>query len=226
MKAQRTQDAIDGAQSDLRQDKLIIVAGQQASSTAALARSSADQLVSIKASADAAIAQAHAASAASGATGRLAQSSSDQVKVLLDADRAWISAATVPNSFDFVVGQDFVAHTQISNTGKSPAIKVRSFTKWEIMERTSPYEALKECETCASEAVFPGTMRTIEPKILGSALTQSEVEGLKSGVKIFVVRVRVDYSDVSGRRHTTTMCSFYNLPTKGFTACAVGSEAT
>jgi|SRR5579862_3545632 len=160
--------------------------------------------------------------------------------------RAWISPHITNQLFEEL--KPFLIITEFNNTGKTPAIKVKTCEVAEIATLTR--ERKRFDLTCPEGAYSPGydiifptdhIYRTPNAAGNGGKHTiykdglnrKPLMDALRHGKKILYVYGRVDYCDVFNRPHWVTFCSRFQvmpatpggLPeTKNWQTCEVGND--
>lgn len=132
--------------------------------------------------------------------------------------RAWISIK-ITNQL-FADRQPLAISTEFDNTGKTPAVKVKTCQVAEIVENSRPNIDIS-CPPRANSAgflvIFPGGNSARLSNATGDGgkglvskdgfLDQPLMDELRHHTKIVYLYGRIDYSDVFGRPHWVTFCS-------------------
>jgi hypothetical protein len=122
----------------------------------------------------------------------------------------------------------FSAEIKLINSGKTPALKLRSYMiaknlkKGEKLTITKPEEDkwLKE----SNWVLQPNTTYKIDMTSANMIPSQSDIISFETGDKVFHLVGMAEYNDIFGNNHFTRFC-YYLLPDlSGFTCCPYYNE--
>jgi hypothetical protein len=158
--------------------------------------------------------------------------------------RAWVSPKVLHQIFAEM--QPLVIATQFDNTGKTPAVKVKTCQVAEIVENTRPSVDLSCPERAYSpgfDVIFPGNHLNRISNAAGDGgkvnishdglLRKSLMDELRHHAKTVYVYGRVDYCDAFKTSHWATFCSTMLImqPTSGglpetvsWMSCQIGND--
>lgn len=219
---------------------------RQAVAMRELASGSASQLAALQATAASSRSQAEAALVASRATDRLASSGQAQAKVVAESIEVSREANKIAREISFnserpwlnleidsirppEKNQDWIVHTNLVNSGRSPAIEVTVNIEFSISNSPFNFPNLPNpCKgPCQTNTVFPGPSSWgYAPKIPASIMTEDELLKIKDGKRVLVFRSRIDYVDAYGLSHVTYGCRWYDFAKSSFTTCNGGNRAS
>lgn len=105
----------------------------------------------------------------------------------------------------------------ITNSGKTPALIVKSKIHWKGIGPGGPLVAAPMSTPQGYVVLFPGTPLSVSTDPI--RLTHDELEILKTGTIVFKVWGEITYQDISNRPHWTHFCAFLAKDLKNLSAC-------
>jgi hypothetical protein len=143
------------------------------------------------------------------------------------AQRAWVYAVVHPASPEhFAAGKLFDIRVTTKNTGRTPAIGVRSAAyRTTIFKKASPDLALSEPVYRDKDYVKQGNIAPDSARYsdLVYNLTEEDVKRIDSLEARIYVYGRIEYEDVFGTPHWMTFCTFL-IPGGDFALCSKNND--
>jgi len=124
-----------------------------------------------------------------------------------DEQRAWVGAVMVTN-IKMEVNQPISFMAVLTNSGKTPALHVKSLIAGTVVLRGQPPDfAYRPPQTVQSDfTIQPGMQVSNTPGPGGTALTDEQIKALKTGDLTTYLYGKMTYLDISKRTHHTTFC--------------------
>jgi hypothetical protein len=123
--------------------------------------------------------------------------------------RAWVGVVKL-NSFNFRVGPNFSIPFDVVNSGKTPALNVRTKTALKSVENGNRFIPMYQ------EPTMVPSLGVIQPQVhselttLPVDISASQFGDIKNGRGTLYAYGRIDYDDIFGRPHETTFCVKYS----------------
>jgi hypothetical protein len=141
-------------------------------------------------------------------------------------ERPWVGPQSVKTE-PFAAGGQPITTLHIVNSGRGPAMELRSNTVGSLRSSaTPPPEIPSQMGPLANTAIlFPNAGGDLTFFANTRALTADEVAGIQSGQYVLWLAGRLDYKDVKGKAHLTTFRYRYDPRLASFTATPDGNTA-
>ena len=141
------------------------------------------------------------------------------------ADRPWVGADSI-KTVDFSSGGQPLTTLHIINTGRTPAMDLRSNTLGRLSSAsTSPPNIPTQPGPLGTTGVLmPNTGGDMTFFANTRALTAEEAGTIKSGQNVLWLAGRLDYRDSQGRPHVTTFRYRYDPALNSFVATSTGNS--
>lgn len=124
--------------------------------------------------------------------------------------RAWIGVVKL-NSFEFKPGPDFAVPFDITNTGKTPALKVTTEVSLKTLEKGNrfipTFPAYPRPPKPSSSVIQPQMHMTLST--LPVDVSAAQYGDIQNGRGILYAYGRITYADIFGKSHETTFCVMY-----------------
>jgi hypothetical protein len=149
--------------------------------------------------------------------------------------RAWLGANKIGLVDSIDLGSTIKGLIELTNTGKTPAKKVRTLGAIEVLAKgvvPIPKYQVDHTDQTSYSVIQPGMSMTITtPAIKGASgeefgtTNQTDLDDLKSGRFIIYIFGEITYEDVFGRPHITKFCGFVNRNLQTVRACQTYNDA-
>jgi hypothetical protein len=173
----------------------------------------------------------------------LAKSSEKSIKASQDSAQRALDVSIAASRLDerpWVVGNVFQLSNEpengkmgdvtisVMNTGKTPALDLIPISKPYIWPITMLLPELDISEVTKAKSIG-----VLAPGHVGTGFTsdtlpdkQAALDAYNSGLNYYYVRARIDYSDVNGAKHWTTLCVYHikGRPLTEFNYCPDGND--
>ena len=139
--------------------------------------------------------------------------------------RAWLGVIQL-GKFDFKPGPDFVMTFDMTNTGKTPALHVKTKTSLKSLEKDQSFNA-----TYLGPEPYKGSTGVMQPQMhlqlssLPKDVSQKQYDDVQNGPGILYGYGDITYDDIYGKPHETTFCFRYYAGQSGPSPCDVYNEA-
>jgi hypothetical protein len=158
------------------------------------------------------------------------ESSRSAQQTFRDDQRAWIVAVGVdPPDPPFAEGKQPRFSVAITNSGKTPAMKVRpQVAAWPYLKGQTFVPVYTDDPAGlvhSTTIVSPGLRPVLKTSPLVIPLKQPGLDMVKAGSIIYYIYGKIAYEDVSKRSHITTFCFFLNPDLTAYGACETYNEA-
>ena len=166
------------------------------------------------------------------------EASNQQSRAALDASieasrndqRAWLGIVDLRLEKEPIANEDMKITFTIQNTGKTPAVNVRSTELLAIQPTEPDVPDWSQITATSNAIVFPGsTIKDVGIPLLGVTIT-SQILTLYNVLRVtpnaIWIRARMDYEDVFGRHHWIQTCGRHG-PTDAldkFAQCLTGID--
>jgi hypothetical protein len=160
-------------------------------------------------------------------TVRAARRSADAAERAVSLDqRAWVAPVEFPDP-QIVPDTQVVLKAVVTNTGRTPALSVRTMTTTDTLPPGKPFKPIFEDQPDQSKSlsVIMPNMRVVVSKTSAIEVTQAHIDILKSGGLRLFFYGKIDYDDIFGKPHTTTFCFLLKPSLKGAISCDTYNEA-
>lgn len=139
--------------------------------------------------------------------------------------RAWVGIGRV-NSFDFKVGPNFAVPFDVANTGKTPALHVKTKASLKTLEKGQGFAA-----TYTDPQSYKPSIGVVQPQMhitlstLPTDVSAAQYGDIQNGRGILYAYGDIKYDDIYGNPHETTFCVMYYAGLSGPSPCDVYNEA-
>jgi hypothetical protein len=139
--------------------------------------------------------------------------------------RAWLGVDKV-DRFDFKPSQDFSIQFGMTNTGKTPALHVKTWIALKSLENGQKFTATypgPQPNTESNSVVQPQQHMALST--LPIELSTTQYGDIQNGRGILYAFGIIRYDDIYSRPHKTTFCLMYYVGLSGPITCDVYNEA-
>ena len=169
------------------------------------------------------VATKKSADAATRAAAAAVRSNEITVQANRDDQRAWVGPiGTIKPSKEALSrgGDGFVFGARLTNSGKSPAMKVKTLTNWRYLAKEAKFEPTYPIATDSRPGIgflFPGALATASTRPFDIPRQNSDV--LITGNMILYIFGKIDYLDSFNKPHATTWCYWLMPDLASMTQC-------
>jgi hypothetical protein len=139
--------------------------------------------------------------------------------------RAWLGIDRI-NQFDFKPGQGFSIPFDMTNTGKTPALHVKTKTSLKSLEKEQTFTV-----TYPDPRLYKGSNGVVQPQqhltlsTLPTDVPTMQYGDIQNGRGILYAYGDITYDDIYDKSHETTFCVMFYLGLSGPIPCDVYNEA-
>jgi hypothetical protein len=139
--------------------------------------------------------------------------------------RAWVGADKI-NQFNFVAGPGFAVPFDVVNTGKTPALHLRSYTALKSLEKNTPFKP-----TYPEPRPPKASLTVLQPQMhmtlytLPTDVSAKQFGDIQNGRGILYIYGRITYDDIFSKNHLTTFCVMYWAGLTGPISCDTYNDA-
>lgn len=140
--------------------------------------------------------------------------------------RAWVGVDRV-DKFEPKSNQDLSVELNMINTGKTPAVHVKTKAAVIPMKKGDPFSATYPGNPTpnieSNSVLMPQQHMTMSTPPIN--IPAAQYDSIKNHLTILYVYADITYDDIYGKRHETTFCVMYYPELTGPTPCNVYNDA-
>jgi hypothetical protein len=122
--------------------------------------------------------------------------------------RAWVGVVKL-NSFNFKTGPNYFIPFDIVNSGKTPALNVRTKATLKTLEKGTQFIPTYQPPTTVPSLSVVQPQMHMELTTLPIDISASQFANIKNGRGILYAYGDITYDDIFGKSHETTFCVMY-----------------
>lgn len=135
-------------------------------------------------------------------------------------NRAWVNISDASHT-EFKAGEKVICKITFTNTGKSPALKMRIHAQIGIFNESEPSLPITPPrEKGFSEMVLGPSIQLSNGISMSEPITEENIAAIKQGTAFLFVWGVITYDDILGDNHKTTFCLYNGSGTKDFNGCS------
>lgn len=150
----------------------------------------------------------------------------NQVSEMRLDQRAWVGIDKL-DKFDFKPGPEFSIPLDMINTGKTPAVHVKTKTALKSLKKGDAFVATYTGHPTpykeSNSVVLPQQHMTMSTPLID--VSAAQYDDIKNGRGILYAYADITYNDIYGKSHETTFCVMYYPELTAPSPCDVYNDA-